>query len=117
MKRLTSILIAMCLMATPALAEKQPEECVTSEQAQRNLTTEGFKVEFNLSGDALAKLNRAAAKRGSPPPEGQTGLLIVSHPNMHVLAGFSLINGCVAQLFPINPDILKKLMNEDDGSI
>lgn len=119
--KLMTILLGLSLLVTPALAApKKPDAkppCVTSEMAVKQLTEAGFKVEHNLSGDELTKLNRAAEKRGAKIPTDQTGLLFASHPKMEVLTGVVLIKGCVSQLFPMLPKILKELMNADDGSI
>lgn len=117
-----TILLGLSLLATPAMAapKKKPAPtppCITVEAAEKMLVGNGFKIEHNLTGDALAKLNRAAEKKGASAPEGQTALIIASHPKISVFIGLNLVKGCVSQSFPINPELLKKLMNTDDGSI
>lgn len=127
LKKISVALLATALLTSPIFAakhkepvkapapkeQKAPEQkCGSFADLEKAAVADNAKIEYNLSGDELKKLNDFIAKKSNgqaTAPAGTDRLVILSTPGTSVWLGISFVNGCAAQVFPVRPDNFKAL--------
>lgn len=130
LKKISVALLATALLTSPVFASKSKpkpkpapatvEKCGNANELLKAVTADGAKVEFDLSGDDLAKVNAyVKSKNGVTSPDGTDRVIVISKPDASVWIGIIFVKGCAAIVSPINPANFKKIIDSalNGGSV
>jgi hypothetical protein len=125
LKKISVALLATALLTSPVFAAKPKtapapaqteQKCGKAEELAKAIVADKGKIEYDLSGDELAKINAfVKSKNGVVPPEGTDRVIIISKPDATVWIGIIFVHGCAAMVTPIKPDNFKKLLESVKG--